>query len=144
MRHAPILASVLVVVACGGDSATSAPPQTPATASPPAPPEPAASTAPSDAAPAQTGAQKRPLELQSFCLSPTTIYVGPDPKAGGTGKREVAAQGTLSPIERRADGTQTVWLLDEAGAPLIKVDINSGMRKIEIGKSCRTLDARWK
>lgn len=104
-----------------------------------------ASTAPSNGASseprAQTAAQKRPLEITSQCSSASNYYVGDDPKAGGTGKRTLEPMAIL-PIERKPDGSQTVWLLDEHFAQLIKVNITRGMKKIEIGRSCRTLDAR--
>jgi hypothetical protein len=135
----PVAAASLFAVGCGSGSPP--PPATPPVeGSPPAAtPEPAAAV---DAGPPPpTAAQRRPLELTSNCTTQTTIYVGEDPKAGGEGKKTVSATGGIPMIPRLADGTQTVWLLDEAGAPLIKVNITRGMKKIEIGKSCRTLDA---
>lgn len=101
----------------------------------------ASPAAPSDTPSAQTGAQKRPLEITSHCATPANYYVGEDPKAGGPGKRTVEPMQIL-PVERNRDGSQTVWLLDEHFAPLIKVGITRGMKKIEVGRSCRTLDAR--
>src|SRR5687767_13349720 len=43
---------------------------------------------------------------------------------------------------RDAGGNQTVWLLDTAGEPIVKVQVTRGMKRVEIGRSCRTLDAR--
>jgi hypothetical protein len=35
-----------------------------------------------------------------------------------------------------------VWLLDDKGEPLVKVHVTRNMKRVEIGKSCRTIDAR--
>lgn len=132
----------LVLIACGGAAPDAPPPVAPSSPAPAAaaPPAPAAS----DEERAPTHAQKRPLEITSQCDHPVAYFVGEDPKAepvGGSGKRTVDPLASLA-VERRRDGTQTVWLLDEKSEPLIKVSITRGMKKIEVGRSCRTLDAR--
>ncbi len=130
----------LVLIACGGAAPDAPPPVAPSSPAPAAaaPPAPAAS----DEERAPTHAQKRPLEITSQCDRAVAYFVGDDPKAGpADGKRTVDPLAVL-PVERRRDGTQTVWLLDEKSEPLIKVSITRGMKKIEVGRSCRTLDAR--
>lgn len=148
-----VLASSLILAACGGPSGegapaaapSSAPAETPASsaASPVSAGTGAPSAGPSSDEPQNpTGAQKRPLDITSQCEHPVAYFVGDDPKAGpATAKRAVDPLQVL-PVERRRDGSQTVWLLDEKSEPLVKVSITRGMKKIEVGKSCRTLDAR--
>ena len=141
--------AIVTVTACGG---ASPPPEAPSSTTPavshsaPAPATTASAsdgpTAASGAEPAApTKAQQRKLEITSQCGTPVGFFVGDDPKAGGSGRRSVDPLAKL-PVERRRDGTQVVWLLDDKQEPLIKVDVNSGMNLIEIGRSCRTLDAR--
>lgn len=130
--------------ACGG---ASAPPAPPVAASPSTSSSASAATAASAGAaetpPVPTPSQRRPLDITSQCENPVAIFVGSDPpKSGGAGKRIVEPMQIL-PIERNRDGLQTVWLLlDESLSPLIKVDVTRGMKHIEVGRSCRTLDAR--
>jgi hypothetical protein len=110
---------------------------------------PAASAAPSSAPPSsaapepapEPGHRKKPFEIYNSCPDVVTVVFGEDPKKFGAGSRTVAAS---SGIEgpREADGTQWVWLLDGKGEPLIKVHVTKGMKKVEVGRSCRTLDAR--
>jgi hypothetical protein len=158
-RLAVLLVSALLVsallVACGAEhtqapapfdpsapAASTAAPSSGTSSAPPTPTSTSTAAASSGDGPhALTPSQKRPLEITSECATPANYYVGDDPKAGGTGKRSVDPLAVL-PVERRPDGSQTVWLLDEHFEPLIKVSITRGMKKIEIGRSCRTLDAR--
>lgn len=133
----------LGILGCGGGAGEVAPPAAQPSTPPPAPSA-AAPAAASEEERAPTHAQKRPLEITSQCDHPVAYFVGEDPKAepvGGSGKRTVDPLASLA-VERRRDGTQTVWLLDEKSEPLIKVSITRGMKKIEVGRSCRTLDAR--
>lgn len=135
-------ASALLIPACGGATPEPAAPAAPAETAPSSSVAAAPSPAPPEEAAAPTGAQKRPLEITSQCEHGVAFFVGDDPKAGpATAKRAVDPMQVL-PVERRRDGSQTVWLLDEKSEPLVKVSITRGMKKIEVGKSCRTLDAR--
>jgi hypothetical protein len=101
----------------------------------PAEPEPAAS----GAEPAHR--QRKPFPIHSSCSEVVTIVFGEDPKAPGAGRRTVAPNSSIDG-PRDADGKQTVWLLDDKGEQLVKVNITRGMKTLEIGRSCRTLDAR--
>lgn len=85
--------------------------------------------------------KRRPFEVHSACTDVVTIAFVDDPKAPNTGKRTLAPNATIEG-PRNADGNQTVVLLDDAGEPLAKVNVTRGMKRVEIGRSCRTLDAR--
>ena len=84
--------------------------------------------------------QRKPFPIHSSCSDVVTIVVGEDPKAQGAGRRTVAPNSAIDG-PRDAEGKQTVWLLDDKGEPTVKVHITRGMKQLEIGRSCRTLDA---
>ncbi len=94
----------------------------------------------SGAATAPTRARK-PLPIHNSCAEPVTLAFGDDPNAPGAGRRII---GPYASIEgpRDADGRQTVWLLGDKGDVLVKVSLTRGMKTLEIGRSCRSLDAR--
>ncbi len=84
--------------------------------------------------------QRKPFPIHSSCSDVVTVVFGEDPKAQGAGHRTVAPNSAIDG-PRDADGKQTVWLLDDKGEPTVKVHITRGMKQLEIGRSCRTLDA---
>jgi hypothetical protein len=103
-------------------------------------PEAAAAPAPETASdPARR--PRKPFPIHSSCAEVVTLAFGEDPKAEAAGKRALAPSSTIEG-PRDAEGKQTVWLLDDKGEPLVKVNITRGMKTLEIGRSCRTLDAR--
>jgi hypothetical protein len=67
-----------------------------------------------------------------------TVVLGDDPKGKG---RTLAPLASLD-IPRNPDGHDVVWLLDAKSEPLVKVYVTRGMKRVEVGRSCRTLDAR--
>jgi len=85
--------------------------------------------------------QRKPFPIHSQCTRVVTVVFGEDPKATGAGRRTIAPDSTIDG-PRDPEGKQTVWLLDEKGEPLpVKVHITRGMKQLEIGRSCTTLDA---
>ncbi len=139
-----ILVPALALAACGKTPE----PVTPSLSDPAGaavnPPAPAASTPPDEGAagsPAEHHRGRKPFPIHSSCSEVTTIVFGEDPKAAGAGRRTVASNSSIDG-PRDAEGKQTVWLLDGKGEPLVKVNITRGMKTLEIGRSCRTLDAR--
>lgn len=139
MRIAFLLGLSLVVVACSSDPPK---PTTPVNASavdasaPPAAPDP-------DVVgdnPAQPRPRK-PFPIHSSCPDVVTLVFGEDPKAVGAGRRTLTGNSEIQG-PRDADGKATVHLLDEKGEPLAKVHVTRGMKGVEVGRSCRTLDAR--
>jgi predicted small lipoprotein YifL len=92
-------------------------------------------------APAPEPRRRKPFEVHSSCDEVVTVVFAEDPKAPNAGSRTIAPGSTIEGL-RDKQGNQTVWLLDEKGEPLINVHVTRGMKRVEIGKSCRTLDAR--
>lgn len=133
------LGLVLVLVACGGNQEPAAAPASPAESSASSPAVASASAAPTEAA--APPVPRKPFEVYSHCADVVSVVFGEDPKAPNAGNRTIAPSASIEG-PRDADGNQTVWLLDSAGAPLIKVKVTRGMKRVEVGRSCRTLDAR--
>lgn len=141
-----VVVTALASAACGGG--TSSAPQPPAGAPATSASSPASATsasapgpsAPADA-PTPTHAQKKPLEIYNGCRDVVTVVFAEDPAEAGAPKRTIAGFASADGA-RRADGTQTVWLVDDQGKGLIRVHVTKPMKRVEIGASCRTLDAR--
>lgn len=139
--------SVLAALGCGSKPEPATPslsdpagaavsPTTPAGSGPAAAPDEGAA-----GSPAEHHRGRKPFPIHSSCSEITTIVFGEDPKAAGAGRRTIAASSSIDG-PRDSEGKQTVWLLDAKGEPLVKVNVTRGMKQLEIGRSCRTLDAR--
>lgn len=147
VRPCSLAVLVLLVSACGNPPEPAAPSLTdPAKAS--VDPTAASSAAPAASAdPGDTGGDahhrraRKPFTIHSSCPDVATITFGEDPKAANAGKRTVASNSSIDG-PRDSEGNQIVWLLDDKGEPLVKVHISRGMKQLEIGRSCRTLDAK--
>jgi hypothetical protein len=66
------------------------------------------------------------------------VVLGDDAK---TGTKKALAQSSSIEGFRRADGSQTVFLLDDQGEPIAKVSVTRHMKTVAVGRSCRTMDA---
>jgi hypothetical protein len=131
----------LLLVACGGkEAAPAAAPSPGATATAEAAATSAEPTTQPEPAP-EPAKPRKPFEIYSACAEVVTVVFAEDPKAANAGKRTIAPSASIEG-PRNPDGNQTVWLLDPSGEPLIKVNVTRGMKRVEIGRSCRTLDAR--
>ena len=135
--RASFVALALVLLACGNapapaapaPAASSTPPIASASATPPPAPE-------AEPAPAK---KQRPLEIHSSCSEVVTVVFGDDPKTGG--RRTISEGGSIDGPRDDA-GNMTMWLLNARGEPTTHVKITRGMKKVDIGRSCSTLDAR--
>jgi hypothetical protein len=137
-RSRSALACWILVPALALGCAERAPePTTPA----PAPSSATASETAPQQPPAPEGPKRKPFEIYSNCGEVVTVVFGADPKAPNAGKRTIAPSAGIDG-PRDNDGGQTVWLLDASNEPLVKVQVTRGMKRVEVGKSCRTLDAR--
>lgn len=129
------LVFALLPVACGP---TEPGPTRPTTEMPPIS---SSATPVAPSAEAEPPRKRRPLEITSACSDVVTVLFADDPKTPNAGRRTIAPSASIDG-PRDADGNQTVWLLDAAGEPLVKVRVTRGMKRVEIGRSCRTIDAR--
>jgi hypothetical protein len=130
-----LLLASLALVACGSPPE----PVAPTAAAEPEAEGPAAE--PAAAEPAAPARRRKPFEIYNACAEVTTLVFSDDPKADDSSRRTISPFST-SEGPRDDEGNQTVWLLDEGGEPLVKVRVTRGMKRVEVGRSCRTLDAR--
>jgi hypothetical protein len=133
----------LLALLTGCASTEPAPAAAPAKASPDSSAQPSPSTEPAKPEASTEGEParpRRPLQIANACGDVVTVVFGADPKAASAGGRTIAPGASIEG-PRDKDGSQIVWLLDNAGAPLIKVHVSRGNKRVEIGRSCRTLDA---
>lgn len=141
MRVGAVLLSSIVALACGGGGA--APPKA-AESVAPAPPPPSSAATPTPSATEEPAAPKkkhRPYEITNNCADVVTLVLGDEPKTAPRGKLTLAASSTIDG-PRGEDGTETLWLVDDKGEPLINVHVTRPIKKVTIGRSCRTMDAR--
>lgn len=127
--------SLVFAVACGSKEPPAASPAESSSAAPVA----SASATP---APEVSSLAKKPLEVFNGCADVVTVVFGEDPKAQTASKRQIAQSATITDAPRNNDGAQTVFLLDQSGVPLVKATVTKHMKRVEIGRSCRTIDAR--
>lgn len=147
MRSTVLLALALVLglalFACGnsGDA------KTPSTASSASPDVPSSSPSSASAEPASAASAEpekprgKPFELYNSCTKVVTVIVGKDPKAADAGKRTAAPSSSID-LPRDSAGNQVVTLADEKGEPTpVHVTVTRGMKRVEVGRSCSTLNA---
>lgn len=129
-----------LLAACGGNKADP-PPSTPT----PAPTTSVAEKPPTELTdpqnPPAPPKKKRPLEIHNACQSVVTVVFGEDPNAKDAGQRTIAPGSSIDG-PRDDEGKVTVHLLDDKSQPIVKVHVTRGMKRVEVGASCRTLDAR--
>jgi hypothetical protein len=135
------IAAFFCVLGCGTNEPAQAPTPAPTPPEPPSSAEPAGGTAGAADQASEPRKRGRPFEVKNSCGDVSTVVFAEDPKAASAGRRTIAPSATIDG-PRDNDGNQTVWLLDANGEPLVKVHVTRGMKRVEIGKSCRTLDAR--
>lgn len=137
------VALVVLAAACGGSSEPPKTAEKGTSTTAPADADAGATTAiPAPAASAEPAKPRRkPFEIHNACTDVATIVFGENATAPNAYQRKLAPS-TDAEGPRDDDGNQTVWLLDEHGDPLVKVRVTRGMKRVEIGRSCRTLDAR--
>lgn len=139
----PLLFS-MVLLACGNGGES----KTPSAASSPSPSTPVATSSTGAAeAPAASESSEpekprgKPFELYNSCTKVVTVIVGKDPKAADAGKRTAAPSSSIE-LPRDVAGNQIVWLADDQGeATPVHVTVTRGIKRVEVGRSCSTLNA---
>ena len=98
--------------------------------------------APTTAAPSAHDTTVTPItiDVHNDCTDSVPLFLGDKPKFGSGTKTSVSSNSTTT-FPRNSDGTLTVWIIDEQENGLASVHVTKRMKKIEIGRSCRTLDA---
>ena len=117
------------------EPATAGAPQTTAAGFAPAAPQAKAASAP-QSAPIPTT-----VEIHSDCTKTTPIFYGEKPKFGSGTKSSIGSNTTTS-ASRKADGTLTVWIIDEQENGIASVHVGASTKRVEIDRSCRQITAR--
>ena len=135
--RSPALFVLALCLSCG--SAPPPPAPAPAPTASASAPVASASAAPT-ADPEPEKRQLPPVEVINQCHDVALLAYGepPDVKPESLGRFMADATGAAA---RERDGTLPVALVDDKGNVLSKVTISRRMKKLEIGRSCRTLYA---
>jgi len=96
--------------------------------------------APPSDSPNDTSTTPLTIEIHNDCSDTVPLFLGEKPKFGSGTKTSIGSNTTAS-FPRGSDGTVTVWIIDEQENGLANVHVTKRMKKIDIGRSCRTLDA---
>lgn len=102
-------------------------------------PDPSASA--TSTSPTQDAITPMTIEVHNDCDDSVPIFIGEQPKFGSGTKTSMSGNSTTS-YPRNGDGTLTLWIIDDHENGLASVHVTKRMKKVEIGRSCRTLDAR--
>jgi len=129
-------ALLFTALGCGNKQDATPPPSTP--------PETKATTTPAQSAeppPEPPKPKGKPFEVSNTCKDVITISVG-DPAAASSGRRTIAPSGSVE-VERDSEGNQVIAIMKENNTPLgPTVHVTRGMKRVEIGRSCSTLNAQ--
>jgi hypothetical protein len=98
---------------------------------------PTATAAPS---PNDTTTVPMTIDIHNDCTDSVPLFLGDKPKFGSGTKTSVSSNSTTS-FPRDSDGTLTIWIIDAEENGLASVHVTKRMKKVEIGRSCRTMDA---
>ncbi|MEO8799516.1 MAG: hypothetical protein ABI551_16610 [Polyangiaceae bacterium] len=81
------------------------------------------------------------VEVHNDCTDAVPIFIGDRPRFGSGTKVALSADSTTS-VPRNGDGTVTIWLIDQNDNGLASVHVTKRMKRVEIGRSCRTIDSK--
>jgi hypothetical protein len=137
-----VVLGLLALFACAPAPQPAAPPPTPAAI------EPGAGSASAVGAPAQPNpepavspvSQARKLDLTNTCPRAIHLYYGASP-SDTRGQSATVAGGATVDVPRGADGTTTVWIVDDAGRGLASVSVRRRMTHVQIDPGCGRIDA---
>jgi hypothetical protein len=139
MRSSCRWASLFALLA-GCASSPPSPPPAPSTPPPPAAPSTAASAAQPDPEP-EPKKQLPNVQIVNLCKDVAVLAYGEPPNMKPDALGRFAGDGNEGSVPRERDGTLAVTLVDDQGNALSKVTVSRRMKKLEIGRSCRTLYA---
>jgi hypothetical protein len=131
----------VVLLACGNSGESKTPATTSSSSPSTATTESSAPTSSASDSAEPEKARGKPFELYNSCTKVVTVIVGKDPKAADAGKRTAAPSSSIE-LPRDAAGNQIVWIADDKGeATPVHVTVTRTMKRVEVGRSCSTLNA---
>jgi hypothetical protein len=99
------------------------------------PPVPSTPTSPPPSAAAKTSA----VQIYNTCDKDVVFHYGAQAQEGA-GTATTLAANMSTTVPRGSDGTLAVWLVNKGA--IASVSITPRMQRVDIGKSCWTLDAK--
>jgi hypothetical protein len=144
MRWPNVALACSALVACAAGPAPAPQPAAPAAAPSTVELQPSAGSASAAQAPAPepavSAAQARKLDLTNACPRSIRLYYGTSP-SDARGQSATVAGGATVDVPRGADGTTTVWIVDDAGRGLASVSVRRRMTHVQIDPGCGRVDA---
>jgi len=81
------------------------------------------------------------VEIHSDCSKTVSVFYGEKPKFG-SGKKSSVSSNSTSSEGRNADGTLTIWIIDEKENGLSNVKVTPDTKRVTIGSSCKDISAK--
>ena len=81
------------------------------------------------------------VEIHSDCPKTVSVFYGEKPKFG-SGKKSSVSSNSTSSEGRGADGTLTVWIIDEKENGVANVKVTPETKRVTISASCRDISAK--
>jgi len=80
------------------------------------------------------------VEIRSECSKTVPVFYGEKPKFG-SGTRSTVSSNSTSSQGRKADGTLTVWIIDESENGIASARVTPETRRVVIDRSCTGIRA---
>jgi|GEM_PF-599807 len=80
------------------------------------------------------------VEIHSDCTKSVAVFYGDKPKFGSGTKSSIGSN-TTTTAPRKADGTLTVWLIDDHENGLANAKVDASTKRVDIDRSCKQISA---
>ncbi len=81
------------------------------------------------------------VDVHSDCAKTVSVFYGEKPKFGSGTKSSISSNSTSS-ASRKADGTLTIWIIDDKENGISSVKVEPTTKRVDIDKSCKQISAR--
>lgn len=102
--------------------------------------EPAGAPAEQAASPAPSRPIPTTVEVRSECSKTVPVFYGEKPKFG-SGTRSSVSSNSISSQGRKADGTLTVWIIDDSENGIASTRVTPETKRVVIDRSCTSIRA---
>lgn len=80
------------------------------------------------------------VEVRSECSKTVPVFYGEKPKYG-SGTRSTVSSNSISSAGRKADGTLTIWIIDNSENGIASARVSADTKRVIIDRSCTSLRA---
>ncbi len=80
------------------------------------------------------------VEVRSECSKTVPVFYGEKPKYG-SGTRSSVSANSISSAGRKADGTLTIWIIDNSENGIASARVNKDTKRVIIDRSCTSIRA---